>query len=148
MAERQALRGMATISFWAADMKAAKNWYTEVLGIEPYFERPDSQNPAYIEFRLGDYQHELGIIDSRYAPKGSSDEAPSGAVIFWHVDDIHAAMEYLLSMGATEYEPITVRGDGFVTASVVDPFGNILGIMYNPHYLNVLNLKKTPESVG
>jgi hypothetical protein len=23
------------------------------------------------------------------------------------------------------------------TASVVDPFGNILGIMYNPHYLEV-----------
>ncbi|MER5183323.1 hypothetical protein ABT009_34110 [Streptomyces sp. NPDC002896] len=27
---------------------------------------------------------------------------------------------------------------GFVGASVVDPFGNILGIMYNPHYLEVL----------
>jgi hypothetical protein len=27
---------------------------------------------------------------------------------------------------------------GFITASVVDPFGNILGIMYNPHYLEVL----------
>jgi hypothetical protein len=22
---------------------------------------------------------------------------------------------------------------GFVSASVVDPFGNVLGIMYNPH---------------
>jgi hypothetical protein len=25
-----------------------------------------------------------------------------------------------------------------VTASVVDPFGNVLGIMYNPHYLETL----------
>lgn len=25
-------------------------------------------------------------------------------------------------------------GQGFVTASVTDPFGNVLGIMYNPHY--------------
>lgn len=34
-------------------------------------------------------------------------------------------------MGATEYDPITKRGDtGFVTASVIDPFGNILGIMW------------------
>jgi hypothetical protein len=33
----------------------------------------------------------------------------------------------------------TKRGDsGFVTASVIDPFGNILGIMYNPHYVQVL----------
>jgi hypothetical protein len=25
-----------------------------------------------------------------------------------------------------------------VTAAVVDPFGNVLGIMYNPHYLEIL----------
>jgi hypothetical protein len=37
------------------------------------------------------------------------------------------------------YDPITPRGEsGFVTASVVDPFGNVLGIMSNPHYLKVL----------
>ena len=42
-------------------------------------------------------------------------------------------------MGAQEHLPITPRGEaGFVTASVVDPFGNVLGIMYNPHYLEVL----------
>jgi hypothetical protein len=47
-------------------------------------------------------------------------------------------MEKLLIMGASEHEPITERGEGFVTASVVDPFGNILGVMYNQHYLDVL----------
>jgi hypothetical protein len=26
----------------------------------------------------------------------------------------------------------------FLTASVVDPFGNVLGVMYNRHYLEVL----------
>ena len=41
-------------------------------------------------------------------------------------------------MGAQPLEPITERGPGFVTASVVDPFGNVLGIMYNRHYLAVL----------
>ena len=30
------------------------------------------------------------------------------------------------------------QGEGFVTASVVDPFGNVLGIMQNPHYLEML----------
>ena len=25
-----------------------------------------------------------------------------------------------------------------ITASVVDPFGNVLGIIYNPHYLETL----------
>lgn len=41
-------------------------------------------------------------------------------------------------MGAKEYEAPTERGVGFTTASVGDPFGNILGIMYNQHYLDVL----------
>jgi hypothetical protein len=29
-------------------------------------------------------------------------------------------------------------GTGFVTASVVDSFGNVLGIMHNRHYLDIL----------
>ena len=137
MANTQSLRGMATISFFAADIPAARDWYTELLGLEPYFQRPDAQNPAYIEFRIGDYQHELGIIDAKYAPKGGA-AGQGGAILYWHVDDIAAAFERVKAMGATEYEPITKRGEsGFVTASVVDPFGNILGLMYNPHYVEI-----------
>ncbi|WAC10135.1 VOC family protein [Dyadobacter pollutisoli] len=64
MANGQTLRGMAMVNFWGADMKAARAWYSELFGIDPYFQRPDDENPAYIEFRLGDYQHEFGIIDS------------------------------------------------------------------------------------
>ncbi|MEV7618286.1 VOC family protein [Streptomyces sp. NPDC089799] len=130
------LRGLATISFWAADLSAAKNWYTELLGVEPYFERP-----GYAEFRLGDYQHELGLIDKRYAPTGSGTGA-GGAVVYWHVDDVNAALGRLLSLGAKEYEPLTERGVGFVTASVTDPFGNILGVMHNRHYLDVLGARR------
>ena len=133
------LRGFATISFWADDLEAAKKWYVDLLGIEPYFERP-----GYYEFRLGDQQDELGLIDSRYAPGGPT-AGPAGAVMYWHVDDVKAALEKLLSMGAKEYQPYTERGMGFVTASVVDPFGNILGIMYNPHYLEVLAMRAEPR---
>jgi hypothetical protein len=56
---------------------------------------------------------------------------------------LEAALEKLMAMGAKEYEPLTPRGESeFVTASVVDPFGNILGIMYNPHYLEILSAIK------
>jgi hypothetical protein len=44
----------------------------------------------------------------------------------------------LVSMGATGYQPVTPRGPGLVTAAVVDPFGNLLGIMANPHYLEMV----------
>lgn len=131
------LRGFATISYWAADLEAAKRWYAELLGIEPYFERP-----GYCEFRIGDYQHELGLIDSTYAPFDTQTPGPAGVVMYWHVDDVHATVDRLLSMGAKQLQAPQNRGEGFITASVVDPFGNILGIMYNPHYLEVLGLAR------
>jgi predicted enzyme related to lactoylglutathione lyase len=133
------LRGFATMNFWADDLAAAVAWYTELLGVEAYFERPGPDGrPAYVEFRIGDYQDELGIVDRKYAPPGAATE-PGGAIMHWHVDDLNATVERLLSMGATEYQPITPRGEtGFVTASVVDPFGNVLSVMYNPHYVEVL----------
>jgi predicted enzyme related to lactoylglutathione lyase len=134
------LRGMATVNFFADDMATAKQWYAELLGVEAYFERPGPDgSPAYIEFRIGDYQAELGIIDRRFAPYAGSAGEPGGAVIYWHVDDVQGTLDRLLAMGAVEHDPLTKRGDlGFVTASVVDPFGNVLGVMYNPHYLEIL----------
>ena len=134
------LRGLTTISYFADDVPAAVAWYSEVLGVEPYFVRPIEGPPAYVEFRIGDYLHELGIVDSRFAAHGRSDRA-GGAVTYWAVDDIHAAFERLLSLGATVHEKPVERGPGFVTASVVDPFGNILGVMYNQHYLDVLGAR-------
>jgi predicted enzyme related to lactoylglutathione lyase len=133
------LRGFATISYWTDDMEAAKRWYADLLGVEPYFEVPGPDGRvAYAEFRIGDSQDELGLIQRAWEPAGAA-AGPGGAIMHWHVDDIAATFEKLLSMGAKEYQPITPRGDtGFVTASVVDPFGNVLGIMYNPHYVEIL----------
>ncbi len=138
MTHSNMLRGVATISYFAADMKAAKQWYSELLGIEPYFQRPDAENPAYIEFRIGDYQHELGIIDSKYVPQLNTAASPAGVITYWHVDDVNASLERLVSMGAKELDAPQDRGSGFITASVIDPFGNVLGIMYNPHYVEIL----------
>ncbi|NED94164.1 VOC family protein [Phytoactinopolyspora alkaliphila] len=132
------LRGFTTVSYFADDVPAAAAWYTQVVGVEPYFVRPEEGPPAYVEFRIGDYQNELGIVDSRYAPHGQSD-APGGAVIYWAVDDVQASVERLLSLGATVHQEPIERGPGFVTASVIDPFGNILGVMYNQHYLDVVS---------
>jgi predicted enzyme related to lactoylglutathione lyase len=138
------LRGMATVSYWADDVPAAVEWYSKLLDHEPYFVRPNSDQPEYVEFRIGDYQDELGIISSKYKPK-SSVGTPGGAVLYWHVDDIEATLDKVKAMGAIEYQPLTPREAGFVTASVIDPFGNILGLMYNPHYLAVLEGKPEKE---
>ena len=80
------LRGFATINYWAADLVAAKRWNADVLGVEPYFERaeldgriigpddPDYQRASlgYVEFRIGDCQHELGLRRVRWVWVGRS----------------------------------------------------------------------------
>jgi predicted enzyme related to lactoylglutathione lyase len=131
------LRGLTTVSFFADDMTKARAWYTELFGAEPYFAREVGGAPAYLEWRLGDYQHEFGVLTSKFAPHPQSGQ-PAGAVVYWAVDDVEDAYRRLLSLGAVAHGEPTNRGPGFVTASVVDPFGNVLGVMFNQHYLDIL----------
>ena len=132
------LRGLAHLALWADDVAAAKEWYTGVLGVPPYFERtgPDGAL-AYIEFRIGDHPDELAVISTAFRPGGPA-PAGGGAVASWHVDDARAEHARLLAAGATVFEPPIDREAGFVSSSVVDPFGNILGVMENPHYVERL----------
>jgi predicted enzyme related to lactoylglutathione lyase len=124
------LRGFTTVTVFATDMAAARAWYTRVFELEPYFDR----GGAYLEWRVGDHQHEFGVLDARFAPH----EPGRGAIIYWAVDDVEAAYQRLLDLGATPHDKPTERGTGYVTASVYDPFGNILGVMFNQHYLDTV----------
>ncbi|MGL4288775.1 MAG: VOC family protein [Phreatobacter sp.] len=131
-------RGVCTVAYLAADHAAAKQWYAEVIGVAPYMDKP-----GYAEFRFGDYQHELGIIDAKFIGVLGGGEAaaaptPGGAIAYWHVDDITATLERLVAMGARPFHPPRDFGEGFIGATVIDPFGNVFGIMHNPHYLAVL----------
>jgi predicted enzyme related to lactoylglutathione lyase len=125
-------RGLALVNIYADDLDAARRWYAELIGIDAYLDRP-----GYTEFRIGDYQHELGIIDRRYAPQGDA-KAPGGAIGYWHVDAIEVAFERPRSACGSTNRSLPGGEAGFVTASVIDPFGNVLAIMYIPHYLDML----------
>lgn len=137
MRKKCALRGIAQVNISADDVGKARDWYVGFLGVDPYFQRPDADHPAYVEFRLGEHEHELGIIDRKYLPHGAHNH-PGGAVVRWQVDDLNATMAQLKELGAKENEPETKREDGFITGSMIDPFGNILGLIYSPHYLQML----------
>lgn len=129
--------GLSTVTFYAADLEEAATWYTQVLGGEPYY-----VTPAYVEFRVGRHRAELGLIKAEYAGSHLARTPapvpgqPSGAVVNWHVEDVPAARERLLELGASPHDDVVERGDGggYVTASVIDPFGNILGLIHNPHW--------------
>jgi predicted enzyme related to lactoylglutathione lyase len=126
------------VTYSADDVAAARDWYAELLGTPAYFAKEVDGRPAYVEFRIGDHQAELGILDARFVPGGRAARGAVGVVTYWAVDDVRLAVRRLLGLGCTEHAPVTEQGPGFVTASVLDPFGNVLGVMYNVHYLAVV----------
>ena len=60
------LRGLTTVNFFADDVPAAVKWYSELLGIEPYFIRPEEGPAAYVDF----YQQAGRDVVSRH-PAGA-----------------------------------------------------------------------------
>ena len=121
------LRGFSTLIFLVDDVAAATDWYTELLGQAPVFTRPGPGGRViYAKFLIGDHQGELALADGSRAPAGRA-AGPGGAIVHWRVDDLEATLARLKAMGATEYTPVTPHGP-FVTAVVVDPFDNLLGL--------------------
>jgi len=55
-------------------------------------------------------------------------------VAYWGVENIRQSLERLLELGATTHTDVQDVGEGILIATVRDPFGNILGIIENPHF--------------
>ncbi len=125
------LRGLANLNLVADDMEAVIHWYTRVLDAPPYFTRPETGPVLYAEWRFGDDEDELALMSSAYRPALPS---PGGALVSVHVDDIRAAFDRLVELGAQPFDPVTPRGEGWFSASVSDPFGNLLGLIQSPHW--------------
>ena len=115
--------GLRTLGYMVTDIIAAKNWYTDILGIEPYFDQP-----FYVGFNVAGY--ELGLATTEHVDTSK----PDNATTYWGVDNIQEVYNMLLSKGATEHEKPTDVGDGIIVAAVKDPWNNVFGIIYNPHF--------------
>ena len=106
----------------APDLPRAKAWYASVLGRAPYFDEP-----FYVGFNVGGF--ELGLVPD--APLATS---RGGSVAYWGVDDVPKTYARLIELGASAQEAPTEVGGGIVVASVADPFGNLIGLIFNPHF--------------
>jgi predicted enzyme related to lactoylglutathione lyase len=115
--------GLRTTIYKVGDMAEGKAWYSKAFEVEPYFEAE-----PYIGFNVAGY--ELGLM---------KDEAPAApktanVLTYWGVNDIDEAMKSFIALGATKDEaPMNVGGD-IVTALVKDPWGYIIGLIYNPEF--------------
>ncbi|HEU5138168.1 MAG TPA: VOC family protein [Steroidobacteraceae bacterium] len=111
------LLGLRTAIYHAPDIVAAKLWYTKVLGFPPYFDQP-----FYVGFNVGGY--ELGLTPDGARAVGT----------YWGVKDITATLARLLELGAEPRTDIQDVGEGIRVADVLDPFGNVFGIIENPNF--------------
>lgn len=121
--EQPMFLGLQTATYNVGDLAKAKAWYSKVLGAQPYFDQP-----FYVGYHVGPY--ELGLVPEENAAAKRS----RAGVAYWGVADARAAYQRLLDLGATPLEPVQDVGDGILVAAVHDPFGNVLGVIQNPHF--------------
>lgn len=120
--------GLRTVIYHVSDLDRAKSWYSGILDQAPYFDES-----FYVGFEVGGF--ELGLLPGG-DPGGSDDRSDTagGVFAYWGVPDAEAALERLIEMGATERGAVEDVGGGVKVATVLDPFGNILGVIENPEF--------------
>ena len=115
--------GLRTTIYKVSDIQKAAEWYSNAFETNPYY-----NEPYYVGFNIKGYELGLQPEDNPTFEKVES------VVSYWGVENIQATFDRLIELGAAENEkPYNVGGD-LMTATVKDPFGNVIGLIYNPHF--------------
>ncbi|MCP4553003.1 MAG: VOC family protein [Bacteroidetes bacterium] len=115
--------GLRTTIYKVGDITEAKKWYSKAFAITPYFDQA-----FYVGFNIGGF--ELGLQPEKEPTKNKTESVVS----YWGVNDINETYKKLIELGATENEkPYNVGGE-IMTATVKDPFGNVIGLIFNPEF--------------
>ena len=118
------VKGLATVIYHVPDLARAKAWYAAAFQQQPYFDEP-----FYVGFNIGGY--ELGLDpDTSSAVPG-----PGGSDAYWRVDHLDAGLRHFQEAGATLIAGAQDVGGGIRVAKVADPFGNVIGLIENPHFV-------------
>jgi len=105
------------VTYLVADLPKARDWYCKLLNSQPVFDAPFAAIFAVADCALW-------LVPSPVAA-GNSDER---VIAWWGVEDIDDAYRRLLDLGATSRREMSTQAD-VLSASVVDPFGNAIGIV-------------------
>ena len=108
--------GVKTILYPVKDLAQAKAIFTVLLGVEP-----QADAPYYVGYDV-EGQH-IGLVPNGHA------NGMTGPVPYWHVDDIAASIEALVSAGATIQQAPNEVGGGRQVATVIDADGNPIGLV-------------------
>ncbi len=117
-------KALMTAIYPVSDVAAAKSWYAEVFGVEPYFDEP-----FYVGFNVAGY--ELGLVPGE-APV--HEPGNRGVVAYWGVENADAAWKRVTAAGAKPLDAVKDVGGGIRVGIVTDPYGNAIGLIENPHF--------------
>ena len=115
-------RGLKATIYYVDDIAKARDWYNKALSTGPYLDQP-----YYVGYDIGGSEFGLEPGDSK---KGNN------VVAYWGVENIENELKRLIGLGAKENKGVQVVNRDVKIASIVDPFGNILGIIENHHLPN------------
>lgn len=114
--------GLRTTIYKVPILEEAKEWYSKAFKTKPYFDEP-----FYVGFNIQGY--ELGLL-----PDEGAAEKAENVLSYWGVEDIQKTYNHLIELGAATHEEPTNVGGDLMVATAKDPWGNIIGIIYNPHF--------------
>ena len=109
-------QGIKTVLHPVADLARAKDLYAALLGVAP-----QTDGPYYVGFETADQQ--IGLVPAD-GPQGMT-----SPVAYWQVPDIDAKLAEVTAAGATVKDPAHDVGGGRFVATVMDPDGNVLGLL-------------------
>ncbi len=115
--------GLRTVIYRVSNLQEAKKWYTEAFGKGPYFDEP-----FYVGFEIAGY--ELGLIPD----ETSNEEKTDNIETYWGVTDIKSEHERFQKLGAKEHTAIQNVGGELLVSTLLDPWGNVIGLIYNPYF--------------
>jgi len=115
--------GLRTVVYKVNNLNEAKVWYSKAFAVKAYFDES-----FYVGFNIGGY--ELGLLpdDQSKADKGE------GVLAYWGVEDIDFVFNEMVNLGAEIHEKPTNVGGELMVASLKDPWGNVIGLIYNPSF--------------
>lgn len=115
--------GLRTTIYKVANLHEAKEWYAKAFQQKPYFDEP-----FYVGFNIAGY--ELGLLPE----ENPTTDKPDTVLSYWGVEKIEEEYQRLIALGATEHEKPNSVGGELMVATVKDPWGNIVGLIYNPYF--------------
>jgi predicted enzyme related to lactoylglutathione lyase len=109
-------QGIKTVLHPVSDLATAKKAHAALLDVPP-----QTDGSCYVGFEA-EGQH-IGLVP------GGGPQGMTSPVAYWHVPDIEAKLAAVTAAGATVKEPARGVGGGRRVATVIDPDGNVLGLL-------------------